>query len=118
MLARIIDGTLLKFDNDDMSSGYLGMLEGFGDYFIEVINVIVEGHRILFHCTAGKDRTGVMAMVLLGLAGVSAPYLLDDYEISQQYLRPQLRITLSERRSDLPASTQTISRRCGNHQEQ
>ena len=88
MLARIIDGTLLKFDNDDMSSGYLGMLEGFGDYFIEVINVIVEGHRILFHCTAGKDRTGVMAMVLLGLAGVSAPYLLDDYEISQQYLRP------------------------------
>ena len=88
MLARITDGTLSKFDNDDMSSGYLGMLEGFGDYFIEVINEIIEGHRILFHCTAGKDRTGVMAMVLLGLAGVSAPYLLDDYEISQQYRRP------------------------------
>lgn len=88
MLARIIDGTLVKFDNDDMSSGYLNMLAGFGDYFIEVINEIVAGNRILFHCTAGKDRTGVMAMVLLGLAGVPEPYLLDDYELSQRYRRP------------------------------
>ena len=85
MLARIIDGTLAKFDDDDMSAGYLGMLDGFGEYFVEVINEIAEGRRILFHCTAGKDRTGVMAMVLLGLAGVTEPYLLDDYEISQHY---------------------------------
>ncbi|MYA74407.1 MAG: tyrosine-protein phosphatase [Acidimicrobiaceae bacterium] len=88
MLARIIDGTLVKFDNDDMSSGYLRMLEGFGDYFIEVINEIIAGNRVLFHCTAGKDRTGVMAMVLLGLAGVPDAHLLDDYELSQQYRRP------------------------------
>ena len=88
MLARIVDGTITKFDNDDMASGYLSMLEGFGDYFIEVINEVAAGKRILFHCTAGKDRTGVMAMVLLGLAGVPEPYLLDDYEISQQYRKP------------------------------
>lgn len=88
MLARIVDGTLTKFDDDDMAAGYLNMLEGFGDYFIEVVNTVAAGHRILFHCTAGKDRTGVMAMVLLGLAGVPEPYLLDDYEISRQYRRP------------------------------
>ncbi len=87
-LKRIVDGSISKFDNDDMASGYLNMLEGFGDYFIEVIDEIVAGNRILFHCTAGKDRTGVMAMVLLGLAGVPEPYLLDDYELSQQYRRP------------------------------
>ena len=28
MLARIVDGTLTKFDNDDMAAGYLNMLEG------------------------------------------------------------------------------------------
>jgi len=88
LLARIIDGTLPKFDNDDMAAGYLNMLEGFGDYFTEVIDTVAAGQRILFHCTAGKDRTGVMAMVLLGLAGVPEPYLLDDYEISQRYRRP------------------------------
>ena len=88
LLARIIDGSLVKFDDDDMAAGYLNMLEGFGDYFIEVINEIVAGNRVLFHCTAGKDRTGVMAMVLLGLAGVPEPYLLDDYELSQHYRRP------------------------------
>ena len=88
MLTRIVDGTLTKFDKDDMAAGYLNMLEGFGDYFTEVIDTVAAGHRILFHCTAGKDRTGVMAMVLLGLAGVPEPHLLDDYEISQQYRRP------------------------------
>lgn len=87
MLARIIDGTLTKFDQDDMASGYLNMLEVFGDHFIEVIGAVAAGQRILFHCTAGKDRTGVMAMVLLGLAGVPEPHLLDDYELSQQYRR-------------------------------
>lgn len=88
MLTRIVDGTLTKFDNDDMAAGYLNMLEGFGDYFTEVIDAVAAGDRILFHCTAGKDRTGVMAMVLLGLAGVPEPHLLDDYEISRQYRRP------------------------------
>lgn len=88
MLTRIVDGTLTKFDNDDMAAGYLKMLEAFGDYFTEVIDAVAAGERILFHCTAGKDRTGVMAMVLLGLAGVGEPHLLDDYEMSQQYRRP------------------------------
>lgn len=85
MLKRILDRAMTKFDNEDMARGYLRMLESFGDYFIEVIREIIDGRKVLFHCTAGKDRTGVMAMVLLSLAGVTEPYLLDDYEISQQY---------------------------------
>lgn len=87
MLKRILDRAITKFDNADMASGYLRMLESFGDYFVEVIQEIIDGRKIIFHCTAGKDRTGVMAMVLLALANVTEPYLLDDYEISQQYRR-------------------------------
>ncbi len=33
----------------------------------------------LFHCTAGKDRTGWASMLLLHLAGVQEPAILDDY---------------------------------------
>lgn len=33
----------------------------------------------LFHCTAGKDRTGWASMLLLHLAGVGEEAILDDY---------------------------------------
>lgn len=41
---------------------------------------------VLFHCTAGKDRTGVISAVLLALAGVPLPDVLADYQLSQVYL--------------------------------
>ena len=34
---------------------------------------------ILFHCTAGKDRTGAVAMILLSLAGVREDIIAKDY---------------------------------------
>jgi protein-tyrosine phosphatase len=34
---------------------------------------------LLFHCTAGKDRTGVAAMLLLGALGVDEETIHDDY---------------------------------------
>lgn len=41
---------------------------------------------VLFHCTAGKDRTGVISAVLLALAGVPSTDILADYQLSQTYL--------------------------------
>ena len=45
----------------------------------------------LFHCRAGKDRTGVIAMLLLGLAGVSDGDIVADYAATQRYLGRGLR---------------------------
>ncbi len=86
MIQRIIDDDVPKVDHTDMAAGYLRMLEGFGESIGTVIETVAEGKRVLIHCTAGKDRTGVMAMVLLGLAGVADPHLLDDFEVSARYL--------------------------------
>ena len=36
----------------------------------------------LFHCTAGKDRTGISAALLLSVLGVDEATVLDDYELS------------------------------------
>ena len=85
MLERILDGDLPKFDEDDMAAGYLRMLAGFPEYLGRMITTVAEGETVLFHCTAGKDRTGIVAMTMLGLAGVIDPHILDDYEISAQY---------------------------------
>lgn len=41
---------------------------------------------VLFHCAAGKDRTGIFAMLLLSLAGVDWADILADYTVSELYL--------------------------------
>lgn len=57
---------------------------------------------VLFHCMAGKDRTGCIAALLLALAGVDRLDILADYQVSELYIRPVIR-WMKETRSDLPA---------------
>lgn len=45
-----------------------------------------ESHPALFHCTAGKDRTGWGAAVVLSLLGVPRETVMDDYLVSNDYL--------------------------------
>ena len=39
-----------------------------------------------YHCAGGKDRTGIVTALLLGLAGVSAEVIAADYALSARYL--------------------------------
>ena len=43
------------------------------------------GSPVLWHCTAGKDRTGFGAAILLRLLGVNDQVILEDYLLSNQY---------------------------------
>lgn len=45
---------------------------------------------VLFHCTAGKDRTGTLSAILLTLAGVSEEEIVRDYLLSRECLRSRL----------------------------
>ena len=42
----------------------------------------------VFHCTAGKDRTGVVAALLLEWLGVERETVIDDFELTARYHRP------------------------------
>ncbi|WP_210484494.1 tyrosine-protein phosphatase [Microvirga antarctica] len=39
---------------------------------------------VLFHCSAGKDRTGVIAGLLLSAAGVDDEMIVSDYALTQE----------------------------------
>ena len=41
---------------------------------------------VLYHCTAGKDRTGMVTAILLELAGVDRDAIIHNYAISASYL--------------------------------
>lgn len=43
------------------------------------------GHRVLIHCTAGKDRTGWVSAVLLSILGVDSETIGSDYLASNAY---------------------------------
>jgi protein-tyrosine phosphatase len=52
--------------------------------FMQTI-LAAEGKPVLWHCTAGKDRTGFGAAILLRLLGVSHQVILEDYLLSNKY---------------------------------
>ncbi len=56
---------------------------------------------ILFHCVAGKDRTGVTACILLMLAGVSDLDIMADHQVSNTYLKPAIK-SMKQRFPDMP----------------
>ena len=45
---------------------------------------------ILFHCIRGNDRTGMIALLLLALAGVDPGEIVSDYELSPDPERDEL----------------------------
>ena len=51
---------------------------------------------ILFHCHSGRDRTGIIAAMLLSLVGVDASTIAKDYMISSVYIQPTFEKPLSE----------------------
>ncbi len=42
-------------------------------------------YPLVFHCTAGKDRTGVAAALVLSALGVSRDDVVEDYMLTNQY---------------------------------
>lgn len=75
-------------NEDDIPRLYMAMVTDKATIFrvMDIIAGAADG--VLFHCTAGKDRTGVIAALLLSLAGVSKNDILADYQVSYTYLRP------------------------------
>ncbi|MEO6397713.1 MAG: tyrosine-protein phosphatase [Tepidiformaceae bacterium] len=43
---------------------------------------------VLFHCAAGKDRTGVAAALMLKLVGVAESEIIEDFALSETLLAP------------------------------
>jgi protein-tyrosine phosphatase len=63
-----------------------------------VLTTIAEAPEgvVLFHCTAGKDRTGIVAALLLALAGVEAALIVEDYAQTGLMIAPIVEEIIAE----------------------
>lgn len=57
-----------------------------------VISAIAQAQPggVLFHCIRGQDRTGIIALLLLALVGVTPDEIVADYELSPDPYRDEL----------------------------
>jgi len=69
----------------DMGARYLWYLEAGRDSVVQALGMIADEANLplVFHCTAGKDRTGVLAALVLSLLGVEREVIVADYVETQ-----------------------------------
>jgi protein-tyrosine phosphatase len=67
-----------------LGSQYQDMLGDAGDQILAVLETLAAPDALpaVFHCTAGKDRTGVLSAIVLSLLGVDEPTVVADYALS------------------------------------
>jgi hypothetical protein len=96
---------------DDLAERYLWYLDVGRDSLVAALTMMGDAdcYPLVFHCAAGKDRTGVLAALALEILGVEHRVIVADYVITADRLRfimerwlaePEL----AERMAKVPAS--------------
>ena len=117
------DGTEMNFDFQDivqLNSQQLVDLKNLLEEGYEVIGFnnpaykqmfkdILEGNvPILFHCSAGKDRTGIAAALILALFGVDREDIANDYLMTNRYNYKEIERRQKIMTETLPPESQQI----------
>ena len=67
-----------------LGSLYIQMLDVGAPALSESLRVLADPAQVpaVFHCAAGKDRTGVLAAIVLSLLGVDEETIVGDYALT------------------------------------
>ncbi len=75
------------FISEKMYVGFLSMNQGkkgYTEYFRQLL-ALPEGNSLLFHCSQGKDRTGLGAMLILSALDVDEETIMQDYLLTNVF---------------------------------
>jgi len=109
LFAELNLGDRSASDEDDLLLAiYRSALARCGAAIAATLSAIAEADEgaVLFHCTAGKDRTGLVAAVLLLAVEVPAATIAEDYALTGILAQP----LLAELLADMEARGQDRSR--------
>jgi protein-tyrosine phosphatase len=84
-------------ESGGMFERYVMIIEKRREAFRDVFQTVAEADGgVLFHCFAGKDRTGLVAAMLLELAGVAHEDIAADYAETDRQLAQQYEVWIEE----------------------
>jgi protein-tyrosine phosphatase len=66
--------------------------------FLHELTTLKDDEAALFHCMAGKDRTGFAAAMLLSCLNVDRSIIEQEYLITREYFIPEIEIERIEKR--------------------
>ena len=73
----------------DWGEKYIEIVENSRGWIRDTLGIMAAADgAVLFNCATGKDRTGVISALLLGIAGVAGTDIVADYCVSELYLKP------------------------------
>jgi len=89
-VARIRKGDISWLTDDFMTNNYLKQIDDFAGLWKQFFDYLMDRQNrpLVFHCTAGKDRTGVCAALILLAAGVPESTVIADHALSNTYNAP------------------------------
>lgn len=75
-------------DGHPLLAMYITAIETRGPAICTILTRLaqVEAGTVMFNCTAGKDRTGIIAALLLGLAGTAPADIIEDYTLTAAHI--------------------------------
>lgn len=127
--ASFLDSLMVDMDAGDVARTYL--TENYRQYPVRyadayrtIFRRLIDGHRVVIHCTAGKDRAGTAAAMLLSALGVPRETVFEDYLLTNRYWDRGNRVpadmdpetvahVFSAREEYLSAAFETIDRQFG-----
>lgn len=72
-----------------LSEIYINSVQKYKENYARVFKTLADIETpAVFHCFLGKDRTGILASMLLTLTGVCREDMIADYQVSGTYLQP------------------------------
>lgn len=81
-----------EFVKMSLAQSYEYIIDNHQEQIRNILEVIANAPEgvVLFHCFFGKDRTGILSMLLLHIAGAQLEDIITDYQLSYTYLLPYI----------------------------
>jgi protein-tyrosine phosphatase len=88
-MGKVLAGEVSTFDVEDMAGFYRVTFDRRAETFAAAVRILADLERLpaLVHCSAGKDRTGLLVALVLEVLGVDRAVTVEDYALTG-LLRP------------------------------
>ncbi|SDF89904.1 protein-tyrosine phosphatase [Dyadobacter soli] len=95
---RVLNGEITEQEARDMTAKFYAdaVTVNIGNVKSILKQITASDQPVLYHCSAGKDRTGIVSALILSILNVDRQVIVDDFMVSNYYRRDRAEKTLGK----------------------